>query len=56
MNFGKILGSFTSSNKPVFAWEAGDVAPTLANMGGIYKGMVLNLNNLITSPTLSGTA
>jgi hypothetical protein len=40
MNFGKILGSFTSSNKLVFACEAGDVAPALANIGGICQGMV----------------
>ncbi|AYN03802.1 hypothetical protein [Flavobacterium sp. 140616W15] len=55
MNFGKIPGSFTSSNKLVFACEAGDVAPALADRGGICQGGVLNLNSLITSPTPPGT-
>jgi hypothetical protein len=55
MNFGKVPGSFTSSNKLVFSCEAGDVAPALANKGGICRGMVLDLNSLITSPTPPGT-
>ncbi|WP_129538379.1 hypothetical protein [Flavobacterium sp. 140616W15] len=55
MNFGKIPGSFTSSNKLVFACEAGDVAPALANKGGICQGMVLDLNSLIISPTPPGS-
>ncbi|AYN03812.1 hypothetical protein [Flavobacterium sp. 140616W15] len=54
MNFGKIPGSFTSSNKLVFACNAGNVAPAVANKGGICQGMVLDLNSLITSSTPPG--
>ncbi|MCD0476341.1 hypothetical protein LPB87_18270 [Flavobacterium sp. EDS] len=55
MNFGKIPGSFTSSNKLVFACNAGNVAPAVANKGGICQGMLLDLNSLITSSTPPGT-
>ncbi|WP_166922178.1 hypothetical protein [Flavobacterium poyangense] len=55
INFGSAPGNFTSSNKLVFGCEAGDTAPVLINKGSICKGMVLDLNSLITSPTPAGT-
>lgn len=55
MNFGSIPGSFTSSNKLVFACNAGDIAPTIPNKGVICDGLTLDLNSFITSPTPEGT-
>lgn len=55
MDFGKVPGSFTSSNKLVIACEAGDKGPVLIDKEVICLGSSLDLNNLITSSTPTGT-